>query len=401
MRSSWTGIHGRSPSESGNAVWRWRLLAAASHSGRSRPWPRDCRPRDSSLLSARLLPEVPPHGGPHHAVRADLVLQVLDPHPPLEGLLGLRVPATVDGPRVVSGSLEEPLDEPRDLRGDRDDVLRILPREHRHVVQVEDPEELVDRPRVVVDPEVDPSVVEPAVSARLPDDEEGRGLLTAAVPARVLPRDEGREKLHGEVPDRGLERTGHPRHDPFPRQDVPLAGVPAAHDVARPRVALVSRVRGGPSPRVHDPNLTLCAFLVVRCEFDDRVRRTDAAPQEGEPPRAVRRVRVALRRDRADPRLREGDRVPHGRELRFHGDPEVLRLRIERDDAERHAGPSIRTGRNPPAGFEGSRQSSILAVLIRRLRTSMAAPTPPIHPPPLGLPPGSVRAILALVLCGS
>src|SRR3989454_12291341 len=97
------------------------------------------------------------------------------------------------------------------------------------------------------------------------------------------------------------------------------------------------------------PRSTLFPYTTLFRSFDNRLRRTDAAPEEGEPPRTVRRVRVALRRDRADPRLRERYGVSHGGELGLYGHPQVLGLRIERDDAERHGGPG-----NPPPRFWGS-----------------------------------------------
>src|SRR2546422_1176598 len=229
------------------------------------------------LFRSGLLLDVPPHRAPYLPVRPDLLLQILHAHPSLERLLRARVPAAVSRALVVSLVREEPLNKGRNLVRDSHDVLRILASKERHVIHVEDPDQLVDRLRMVVDPEGDPPVVEPAGPSLGPDDKEGGALLSAAVPARVLPPDEGREELRREVPLRGLVRAGHLLHDTLPRQDVPLARVPAPDDVARPCVALLAGVRGGPPAGVDDPDLPLGPVAIAPQEGDEDLLRSRAA----------------------------------------------------------------------------------------------------------------------------
>src|SRR5207249_11513988 len=65
-----------------------------------------------------------------------------------------------------------------------------------------------------------------------------------------------------------------------------------------------------------------------------RLRRCGTLLPQGEGLGAVRRGRVRLGRDGADPGLGEGHDGSDGDKLRFDRDPEVLRLGIEPDDAE-------------------------------------------------------------------
>src|SRR2546428_3153932 len=134
------------------------------------------------LFRSGLLLDVPPHRAPYLPVRPDLLLQILHAHPSLERLLRARVPAAVSRALVVSLVREEPLNKGRNLVRDSHDVLRILASKERHVIHVEDPDQLVDRLRKVVHAEVDPPVVEPAISSLGAHDEERGALLAAAVP---------------------------------------------------------------------------------------------------------------------------------------------------------------------------------------------------------------------------
>src|SRR5207253_4782244 len=118
------------------------------------------------------------------------------------------------------------------------------------------------------------------------------------------------------------------------RQEVSLACVIPADEMAGPWKAFLPGIRGRPAVRIHDARLPLCGFLIGLHETLQRILRCDTPLQQGEGLRAVRRVRVRLGRDGADPGLGEGHDGSDGDKLRFDRDPEVLRLGTEPDDAE-------------------------------------------------------------------
>jgi len=178
------------------------------------------------------------------------------------------------------------------------------------------------------------------LAAARADDEESRGLLPSLVASRTLPGAEGREESDRKISLRPFERLAHLLHDVFAREEVSLACVVPADEMAGPRKALLPGVRGRPAARVHDSGLPLCAFLIGLHETLQRIFRCDTLLQQGEGLRAVCRVRVRLGRDGADPGPGEGHNGSDGDELRFDRDAEVLRLGIEPDDAEgRRPGP--------------------------------------------------------------
>src|SRR5208282_5209540 len=99
------------------------------------------------------------------------------------------------------------LERGRGLALDPDERARVLTGEHREVVEVEDPLELLDRVGMIVDAHVDPAVARAPVAAPLLRDEEGRGLHPAAVAPLPLAGRECREQPVEDVAARGLECT--------------------------------------------------------------------------------------------------------------------------------------------------------------------------------------------------
>ena len=79
-----------------------------------------------------------------------------------------------------------------------------------HVVEAR---ELLDRPRVVVDAQVDEHVAQPGVAAVALDDEERRRLLAAPVASRRLRCGEALEQPLGERPARGRGERRRERGD--------------------------------------------------------------------------------------------------------------------------------------------------------------------------------------------
>src|SRR5436309_13379497 len=90
---------------------------------------------------------------------------------------------------------------------------------------------------MVIDPDVDPTVVEACVSAAVPDDEDRRALLASFVAAGPLPRTQRREQADGQVTLRHLEGPGQRLHDFLTREDVPLGGEISANHMPGPREA--------------------------------------------------------------------------------------------------------------------------------------------------------------------
>ena len=189
---------------------------------------------------------------------------------------------------------------------------------------------------MVVDPEVDEDVGEVRVPSVALDDEEGRGLAPAAVAARRLRRVEAVEQpLREPLPGRRLERLGE-RVDRLARhEDVPLRGVAGAGAAARPGVALVARVGRRPALGIDDPELAVGAALVRRGEPLDHLLGAEPVAQEREPSRAVAGIRVRLRRDRADVRLRPRDDRADREELRLRRHAPLPRLEVARADRVR------------------------------------------------------------------
>src|SRR2546422_4574587 len=133
---------------------------------------------------------------PHLAVLAQFVLVVVHLGPRLER--GFRLPVELAGGRAVvePESRQADLNLPHDVRFEEHDILRIFAGQEGEIVHVEDADELPDRGRMVIDPDVDPTVVEARVSTAVPDDEDRRALLAPFVAAGPLPRAQRREQAN-------------------------------------------------------------------------------------------------------------------------------------------------------------------------------------------------------------
>ena len=173
----------------------------------------------------------------------------------------------------------------------------------------------------------------PRVAAVLLDDEQAGRLLAAAVAAGGLGGVEAVQEAERErLPGRPLEGVGEPVHRGLRDEDVALGRVAGARPAAGPRVAAFAGVRRRASLAVDDAELPLRAALVRGGQpLDDLLGRESLAEQR-QAVRAVARVRVRLRRDRADVRLRPGDDRADGEELRLDGDTPLARLEVAGDD---------------------------------------------------------------------
>src|SRR5205807_3504708 len=127
---------------------------------------------------------------------------------------------------------------------------------------VEDPDHHLDGSRLIVDSDVDPAVIDPAVATPVADNQECRGLLPSLVAARTLSGAEGREESDRKISLRPFERLAHLLHDVFARQEVSLACVIPADEMAGPWKAFLPGIRGRPAVRIHDARLPLCGFLI-------------------------------------------------------------------------------------------------------------------------------------------
>src|SRR5438093_1400942 len=220
------------------------------------------------------------------------------------------------------------------VRVQREDVGRILPIQQRDVVYVEHPDDLFDRRRVVVHTDVDPSIIESPVSAAVAHDQERGRLLPTFVAPGPLARGESREQPDRKVALRPLECPAHLLDHVGAGEQISLAGVMLADDMARPVEAFLPGVGGGPTASVDEAHLAPGGLFVGFHEALQDILRRDALFHHAEGLRPEGRVRVGLGRDRADPRLRERHHRADRDEFRFDRDPEVFRLRIESDDAE-------------------------------------------------------------------
>src|SRR5436309_10725063 len=110
---------------------------------------------------------------------------------------------------------------------------------------------------MVIDPDVDPTVVEARISTAVPDDQDRRALLAPLLTAGPLPRTQPREQADGQVTLRHLEGPGQRLQDFLTREDVPLGGEISADDMPGPREALFPGIRRGAASRVDDADLAL------------------------------------------------------------------------------------------------------------------------------------------------
>ena len=101
-------------------------------------------------------------------------------------------------------------------------------------MQCQQPLQLGDRIRGVVDPDVDESVVRPEVAAVLPNHEQGGRLHPALVAATRLPRLERRQQAVRELTAALLEALGQVLHRLVGHHDVRLRGDSPPHDDLAP-----------------------------------------------------------------------------------------------------------------------------------------------------------------------
>src|SRR5712691_3928467 len=240
--------------------WKSRLPCVEIVMG-LRP-PSRARSSGSRILGRCRGTERAEDASPYLPVCANLVLVIVHRRPRLERGFRLRVKRSGGWAGIETELRETGLDLADHARVQRMDVLRILAIQQGHVVDVEDPDQLLDRFRMVVDSDVDPAVIEAAIAATVADDEESRRLLTSFVTARPLPGAQGREEPDRKIPLRHFECMAHPFHDVRAREEVSLACVIPADEVAGPWKALLPGVRGGPTSCVHDAGLPLRGFLV-------------------------------------------------------------------------------------------------------------------------------------------
>src|SRR5437016_12875370 len=135
---------------------------------------------------------------PHLAVLAELVLVVVHLGPRLERGLRLRIELAGGRAAVETEARQDGLNLPHDVRFEEHDILRIFAGQQGEIVHVEDADQLLDRGRIVIDPDVDPTVVEARISTAVPDDEDRRALLDPFVTARQQPRAKRPEQSEGQ-----------------------------------------------------------------------------------------------------------------------------------------------------------------------------------------------------------
>src|SRR5271170_3322943 len=136
-------------------------------------------------LRRGVLPEVDDDRRPDLRVLALLVLEVVFAEEPGERRAARVVPAPREVAAVVPEDREVVLEGLRHLALDGEEGRGVFPAEHRQVVELEHPLELLDRGRVVVDPEVDPAVAV-SVACALADDVERRRLHSPSVAPLAL-----------------------------------------------------------------------------------------------------------------------------------------------------------------------------------------------------------------------
>src|SRR5581483_10320359 len=304
-------------------------------------------------------------------VAVEPLLEVLDARPraqalvaePLQPLVHFRLQCGVERQPPVAGCLAE---EP--------EVERVQTAQ------------LLDRMRVVVDAQVEDEVGELRVAAVALDDHERRRLLAAPVSARGLRGVEAVEEPSLErIARASLERVGKRVDGLRADEDVSLRGVARAGAAAGPLEAALAGVRRASSLAVDDAELPLVPSLVGGDEPSHHLVGVVPLAQQGEPVRSVARVRVCLRRDRADVRLRPRDDRADREELRLHGDAPLSRLEVARGDRVRRDDhpyvSSVRSSSSRSARSRGTRTvatsgraSAVLTSSALAARTTTGVP---------------------------
>jgi hypothetical protein len=167
-------------------------------------------------------------------------------------------------------------------------------------VQLVEAHQLVDRPLVVVDTQVDQGVGQPRVPALGLHDEKRRGLLAAPVATGRLSCREAVEQPASEAlsfrrGERLRECVDRFRAD----EDVALRRVAEAVAVTGPLVAPRTRPGRRVTRAVDDAELALVPAVVCRDELLERLLGGRRLTQQRQPFGPVAWVDVCLRRDRA------------------------------------------------------------------------------------------------------
>src|SRR2546430_11352233 len=109
---------------------------------------------------------------PHLAVLAELVLVVVHLGPRLERGLRLRIELAGGRAAVETEARQAGLNLPHNDRFEESDIVGIFAGQQGQIVHVENADQLLDRGRMVIDPDVDPTVVEARISTAVPDDQD-------------------------------------------------------------------------------------------------------------------------------------------------------------------------------------------------------------------------------------
>ena len=175
------------------------------------------------------------------------------------------------------------------------------------------------------------------------DHEQRRRLLAAAIASCRLRRVEAREQpLRERLVRRRGERFRQRVDRRLGHEDVSLRRVARAGAAAGPFEATAARERRAAAVSIDDAELPLVSAVVGRRERVHDVLRAPSVAEERQPLGAVTRIRVRLRRDRADVRFRPRDDAAHREELRLHADSPLACVEIAggdgigRDDVTRH-----------------------------------------------------------------
>src|SRR5439155_128539 len=190
---------------------------------------------------------------------------------------------------------------------------------------------------MIVDVEIDVTIVEAAVPTVLLDHEERRRLHAAPIATLSLSAmQRGNESVRKRT-HRGLEAIGDSLDDLRSGEDVSLCAVVLTRHAASPLEALGTGVGRDAPARINDAELPLLAIGILREETRGHGTGIEPFGQKAKPIRSVARVGPRLGRDRADGGTRPRHDGADREELRLHGDADLVRRGIEGTDREGHA----------------------------------------------------------------
>ena len=257
-------------------------------------------------------------------------------------------PHRIRAPAFMKRAFSSPGSRPRARSTSRQRPGGVAPEEEvfpavavvEGVGRPQEPFDLVERPVVVVDADVDDDALPGMVVALCLDDEDGRRHAAAGVTAGALRRPQGAQETLGKAPGARLVGLGHGRPHGGAGHHVGLHGVLRAHmvpGVVDAEFTGVGAHRAGPVDHGH---LADGRSVVGITHLVERPAGAGPRRQPVEALRSVGHVDHGLGGHRSHAGDGPGDDGPHGEPARLDGHSQLTAVGVAGDDGVGH-GPGL------------------------------------------------------------